>query len=106
MLQVVHNRGHGFSKRFKPCRGAPKFPHAPTPLLSDQVGTRSQNIHPTVCRRGFGHDVSQTQSKHMGATPLSYPRRSRPVSETDSGFVWTVVNDREPESVTGLVDTA
>ena len=42
----------------------------------------------------------------MGATPLSYPQRSRPVSETDSGFVWTAVNDWEPESVTGLVDTA
>src|SRR3954464_11154210 len=70
-------------EKIKPCRGAPKFPHAPTPLLSDQVGTRSQHIHPTVCRRGFRHDVSQTQSKHMGASPLSYPQRSRPVSETD-----------------------
>ena len=40
-----------------------------------------------------------------GATPLSYPYRSRPVSETDPGFVSTAVNDWEPESVTGLVDT-
>src|SRR4051812_40606637 len=32
---------------------------------------RSVNIHPSVCRRGLSHDVSQTQSKHMGATPLS-----------------------------------
>src|SRR3954463_15599099 len=30
-----------------------------------------------------GFRLSQTQSKHMGATPLSYPQRSRPVSETD-----------------------
>src|SRR3954464_12524472 len=59
-------------EKIKPCRGAPKFPHAPTPLLSDQVGTRSQNIHPTVCRRGFGHDVSQTQSKH-GGHPTKLP---------------------------------
>ena len=42
----------------------------------------------------------------MGATPLSYPQRSRPVSETDSGFASVAVNDWEPESVTGLVDTA
>src|SRR4051812_18420952 len=41
-----------------------------------------------------------------GATPLSYPQRSRPVSETDSGFTSVAVNDREPENVTGLVDTA
>ena len=42
----------------------------------------------------------------MGATPLSYPQRSRPVSETDSGFASMAVNDWEPENVTGLVDTA
>src|SRR3954467_4712834 len=34
---------------------------------------RSVNIHPSVCRRGLSHDVSQTQSKHGGATPLSLP---------------------------------
>ena len=67
---------------------------------------RSVNIHPSVCRRGLSHDVSQTQSKYMGATPLSYPQRSRPVFETDSGFASMAVNDWEPESVTGLVDTA
>src|SRR3954468_10468489 len=104
MLQVVHNRGHGFSKRFKPCRGAPKFPHAPTPLLSDQVGTRSKNIHPTVSRRGFGHDVSQTQSKH-GGHPTKQPATKLAGSETDPGFASVAVNDWEPESVTGLVDT-
>ena len=42
----------------------------------------------------------------MGATPLSYPQQSRPVSETDSGFAPVAVNDWEPENVTGLVDTA
>ena len=41
-----------------------------------------------------------------GATPLSYPQRSRPVSETDSGFASMAVNDWEPENETGLVDTA
>src|SRR4051812_174063 len=40
-----------------------------------------------------------------GATPLSYPQRSRPVSEMDSGFASMVVNDWEPETL-GLVDTA
>src|SRR4051812_31242471 len=34
---------------------------------------RSVNIHPLVCRRGLSHDVSQTQSKYMGATPPSLP---------------------------------
>ena len=40
-----------------------------------------------------------------GATPLSYPERSRPVSETDSGFAPMAVNDWEPETL-GFVDTA
>src|SRR3954463_8263618 len=34
---------------------------------------RSVNIHPSVCRRGLSHDVSQTQSKYMGATPTKLP---------------------------------
>ena len=41
-----------------------------------------------------------------GATPLSTPATKLADSETASRFVEPAVNDWEPESVTGLVDTA
>ncbi len=37
---------------------------------------------------------------------MSTPATKLADSETDPRFGWTAVNDWEPESVTGLVDTA
>src|SRR3954463_3652464 len=54
---------------------------------------RSINIHPSVCRRGLSHDVPRPKAS-TGATPPSrHPQRSRPVSETDSGFASVAVCD-------------
>src|SRR4051812_39308142 len=40
---------------------------------SSTLFARSVNIHPSVCRRGLSHDVSQTQSKYMGGHPTKLP---------------------------------
>src|SRR3954466_1986755 len=61
---------------------------------------------PNGMSTGFRTRCFPDPKQARGATPLSYPQRSRPGSETDPGFVTMAVNDWEPESVTGLVDTA
>src|SRR3954467_7455757 len=60
---------------------------------------------PNSMSTGFQTRRFQDPKQARRATPLSYPQRSRPVSETDSGFASVAVNDREPRNVTGLVDT-
>src|SRR3954468_18341002 len=60
---------------------------------------------PNSMSTGFQARCFPDPKQARGATPLSYPQRSRPVSETDSGFMETAVNDWEPKTL-GLVDTA
>ena len=95
VLQVVHNRGHGFQKVL-PCRGAQIATHT-------RSTSEKPNQNPTRLSRQSNHRIQ----KYFRGPPLKVdPQRSRPVSETDSGFASVAVNDWEPESVTGLVDTA
>src|SRR3954469_21215792 len=57
-------------------------------------------------QRGF-HDKAITGFRNIsGGHPIKLPATKLADSETDSRFGWTAVNDWEPESVTGLVDTA
>src|SRR3954468_10897335 len=95
VLQVVHNRGHGFQK------------------VLTRPGCTNSNTH-TIdlgknqikTQRGF-HDKAITGFRNIsGGHPIKLPATKLADSETDSRFVWTAVNDREPKSVTGLVDTA
>src|SRR3954470_10805243 len=91
----VHNRGHGFQKVL-PCRGAQIATHTRSTL-------EKPNQNPTRHSRQSNHRIQKTIS---GGHPIKLPATKLAGSETDSRFVWTAVNDREPESVTGLVDTA
>ena len=94
VLQVVHNRGHGFQKVL-PCRGAQIATH-----------TRSTSEKPNQNQRG-SHDKAITGFRNIsGGHPIKLPATKLAGSETDSRFASMAVNDWEPESVTGLVDTA
>src|SRR3954464_11680171 len=61
---------------------------------------------PNKTKRGITTEQLQDSYKFQGATPPSYPLRSWPAPRRTQRFVTTAVNDWEPESVTGLVDTA
>ena len=53
------------------------------------------------------HDKAITGFRNIsGGHPIKLPATKLAGYETDSRFVWPAVNDWEPESVTGLVDTA
>jgi hypothetical protein len=67
-LQVVHNRGHGFSKRFtlQGCTNVPIHARSIQPRQGMDITTRPL----LVLQESLG-----------GATQLSYPQRSRPSSE-------------------------
>ena len=53
------------------------------------------------------HDKAITGFRNIsGGHPIKIPATKLAGYETDSRFVWPAVNDWEPESVTGLVDTA
>src|SRR3954462_7456355 len=95
VLQVVHNRGHGFQKVL-PCRGAQIATHT-------RSTSEKPNQNPTRPSRQSNHKI---QKYFRGGTPLSRPATEIADSETDSRFASMAVNDREPENVTGLVDTA
>src|SRR3954466_3366700 len=70
--------------------------------------THSINLGKTKSKPNEAFTTKQSPDSEIfqGATPLSTPATKLADSETDSRFGWTAVNDWEPESVTGLVDTA
>src|SRR3954467_8411592 len=93
VLQVVHNRGHGFQKVL-PCRGAQIATH--TRSTSEKTKSKPNEA--------FTTKQSQDSEIFQGATPWSTPATKLADSETDPRFEWTAVNDWEPK--TRLVDTA
>src|SRR4051812_8527900 len=95
VLQVVHNRGHGFQKVL-------------TRPGCTNSNTHSINLGKTKAKPNEAFTTKQSQDSEifLGATPLSRPATKLADSETDSRFASMAVNDREPENVTGLVDTA
>ena len=74
VLQVVHNRGHGFQKDL-PCRGA-------------QIATHSINLGKTNSKPNEAFTTKQSQDSEIfqGATPLSYPQRSWPATRRTQGL--------------------
>src|SRR3954470_16955201 len=94
VLQVVHNREHGFQKVL--------------PAGGTNSNTRTINLEKNQMKtqRGITTEQLQDSYKFQGATPPSYPLRSLPAPRWTQRFVPMAVNDREPESVTGIVDTA
>src|SRR3954464_761266 len=95
VLQVVHNRGHGFQKVLT----RPGCTNSDTHTI-DLGKTKSKP------NEAFTTEQSQDSEIFQGATPLSRPATKLAEFETGSRFVGPAVNDWEPESVTGLVDTA
>src|SRR3954464_9845609 len=95
VLQVVHNRGHGFQKVL-------------TRPGCTNSNTHSINLGKTKSKPNEAFTTKQSPESEIfqGATPWSRPATKLADSETDSRFGWTAVNDWEPESVAGLVDTA
>src|SRR4051812_18653101 len=95
VLQVVHNRGHGFQKVL-------------TRPGCTNSNTRSINLGKTKSKPNEAFTTKQSQDSELfqEATPLSRPATNPADSETDSWFATMAVNDWEPESVAGLVDTA
>ena len=94
VLQVVHNRGHGFQKVL-PCRGAQIATHT-------RYASEKPNQNPTRQSRQSDHRIQKISGGH----PIKLPAAKLDGSETDPRFAPMAVNDWEPESVTGLVDTA
>src|SRR3954468_2684099 len=92
VLQVVHNRGHGFQKVL-PGRGAQIATHTRSTLEK----TKSKP------NEAFTTKQSQDSEIFQGATPLSRPATKLADFETDSRFATMAVNDWEPK--TGIVDT-
>ena len=93
VLQVVHNHGHGFQKDL-PCRGAQQHTHDQP--RKNQIKTQ----------QGF-HDKAITGFRNIsGGHPLEYTRNETGRLRDGLKVVGTAVNDWEPESVAGLVDTA
>src|SRR3954467_1237702 len=95
VLQVVHNRGHGFQK------------------VLTRSGCTNSNTHTidlgktkSKPNEAFTTEQSQDSEIFQGATPLSRPATELADSDTDSRFALMAINDWEPESVIGLVDTA
>src|SRR3954470_24854996 len=95
VLQVVHNRGHGFQKVL-------------TRPGCTNSNTHTINLGKTKSKPNEVFTTKQSQDSEIfqGATPLSRPATKLADSETDSRFASMAVNDWEPENVTGLVDTA
>src|SRR3954463_12409015 len=82
-------------RKFYPA-GVHKWQHTLDQPRKNQIKTQ----------RGI-HDKAITGFRNIsGGHPIKLPATKLAGSETDSRFVWTAVNDWEPESVTGLVDTA
>ena len=78
------------------------------PAGGTNSNTRMINLEKNQMKtqRGIMTEQLQDSYKFQGATPPSYPRRSWPAPKRTQRFASMVVNDWEPESVTGLVDTA
>src|SRR3954464_14405112 len=93
VLQVVHNRGHGFQKVL-------------TRPGCTNSNTHSINLGKTKSKPNEAFTTKQSQDSEIfqGATPWSTPATKLADSETDPRFGWTAVNDWEPK--TGIVDTA
>src|SRR3954452_1626148 len=93
VLQVVHNRGHGFQKVL-------------TRPECTNSNTHSINLGKTKSKPNEAFSTKQSQDSEIfqGATPLSRPATELADSETDSRFATMAVNDWEPK--TGIVDTA
>src|SRR3954469_11048865 len=87
VLQVIHNRGHGFQKVL-PCRGAQIATHT-------RSTSEKPNQNPTRPSRQSNHKI---QKYFRGATPWSTPATKLADSETDSRLVGPAVNDWEPEN--------
>ena len=93
MLQVVHNRGHGFQKVLT----RPGCTNSNTHTIN--LGkTKSKHNEPFTTKQSQDSEIFQ------GATPWSTPATKPADSEMDSRFATMAVNDWEPK--TGLVDTA
>src|SRR3954467_5967040 len=75
VLQVVHNRGHGFQKVL-PCRGAQIATHT-------RSTSEKPNQNPTRHSRQSNHRI---QKHFRGATPLSYPQRNWPAPRRTQGL--------------------
>ena len=78
------------------------------PAGGTNSNTRTINLEKNQMKnqRGITTEQLQDSYKFQGATPPSYPRRRGPTPDRTQRFASMAVNDREPESVTGLVDTA
>src|SRR3954468_17776631 len=87
VLQVVHNRGHGFQKVL-------------TRPGCTNSNTHSINLGKTKSKPNEAFTTKQSQDSEIfqGATPLSIPATKLADFETDSRFGWTAVNDWEPEN--------
>src|SRR3954468_5193218 len=93
VLQVVHNRGHGFQKVLT----WPGCTNSNTHMIN--LGKTKSNPNEV-----FTTKQSQDSEIFQGATPLSRPATERADSETDSRVASMAVNDWEPK--TGIVDNA
>src|SRR3954469_11944706 len=87
VLQVVHNRGHGFQKVL-------------TRPGCTNSNTHSINLRKTKSKPNEAFSTKQSQDSEIfqGATPLSTPATKLADSETDSRFGWTAVSDWESEN--------
>jgi hypothetical protein len=87
VLQVVHNRGHGFQKVL-------------TRPGCTNSNTHSINLGKTKSKPNEAFTTKQSQDSEIfqGATPLSRPATEIADSETDSRFATMAVNDWEPEN--------
>src|SRR3954465_8886667 len=87
VLQVVHNRGHGFQKVL-------------TRPGCTNSNTHSINLGKTKSKPNEAFTTKQSQDSEIfqGATPLSRPATELADSETDSRFATMAVNDWEPEN--------
>ena len=77
------------------------------PAGGTNSNTRTINLGKNQMKTQQGITTEKLQDSYniSGATPPSYPLRSWPAPRRTQRFVSMAVNDWEPESVTGLVDT-
>src|SRR3954465_8714815 len=87
VLQVVHNRGHGFQKVLT----RPGCTNSNTHTI-DLGKTKSKP------NEAFTTEQSQDSEIFQGATPWSTPATKLADIETDSRLVGPAVNDGEPEN--------
>src|SRR3954470_13401011 len=93
VLQVVHNRGHGFQKVL-------------TRPGCTNSNTHTINLGKTKSKPNEAFTTKQSQDSEIfqGATPLSYPQRSKQAPRWTQGLgirLWSTGNPQ-----TGTVDTA